>query len=171
MNEVREIVTRAVVAKGKKTMHINHFIKNNVHPYSILGCWIINHEFEAEMNGDMVDLTGQFEINIWYSSLENTRTEVLREKVNYKKDIKVKQIVKEYMENSDDVLAKILQHPTVNNARIVDDEIEVDISFEILAEVIGETKMQITVFTQNEVNDDDITDIDMEINEEFLKDK
>ena len=64
MNEVREIVTKAVVAKGKKTMHISHNLKTNVHPYSILGCWIINHEFEASKIDDIVDINGSFEVNI-----------------------------------------------------------------------------------------------------------
>ena len=36
MNEVREIVTKAVVAKGKKVMHISHQLETTVHPYSIL---------------------------------------------------------------------------------------------------------------------------------------
>ena len=47
MNEVREIVTRAVVSKGKKTFHLTEQIKASEKPYSILGCWIINNEFEA----------------------------------------------------------------------------------------------------------------------------
>ena len=37
MNEVREIVTKAVVAKGKKAMHITHNIQTTAHPYSVLG--------------------------------------------------------------------------------------------------------------------------------------
>jgi len=45
MNEVREIVTKAVVAKGKKAMHITHNIQTTTNPYSVLGCWIINHDY------------------------------------------------------------------------------------------------------------------------------
>ena len=41
----------------------------------------------------------EFEVNIWYSTEENSRTDVLREKVAYKKDIKVKRIVNEYLKN------------------------------------------------------------------------
>ena len=167
MNEVREIVTKAIVAKGKKAMHITYTIKTTKHPYSVLGCWIINHEFEAIRNNDIVDINGEFEVNIWYSTEENTKTDVLREKVVYKKDIKVKRIVNEYLKNSDDVLAKIIKHPTVTNAKIIDDEIIIDVDLEVLAEVIGETKMQVTVFTPV-VNDDDIEDLDIEVNEDFL---
>ena len=168
MNEVREIVTKAIVAKGKKVMHISHDLHTNEHPYSILGCWIINHEFEANKKDNVIDVEGQLEVNIWYSTEENTKTDVLRETVKYHKDIKIKRIVNEYSKNSDDVLAKILRHPTVTNAKIIDDVIRLEIEFEILAEVIGETKMQVTVFMPLDVLEDDIEDLDIEVNEDFL---
>ena len=169
MNEIREIVTKAVVAKGKKAMHISHKIETTAQPYSIFGCWVINHEFEASINNLVVDIDGSFEVNIWYSTEENSKTDVLREKVGYHKDIKVKKIVDSYLQNNDDVLAKILKHPTVVKARIVNDAIELDIDFEILAEVIGETKMQVTVFSANDDLNEDIDDLDIEINEDFIK--
>lgn len=168
MNEVREIVTKAVIAKGKKAMHINHNILTTTHPYSVLGCWIINHEFEASLDNQVVDINGEFEVNIWYSTDENCKTDVLREKVSYKKDIKVKKIVNDYMKNTDDIIARIIKHPTVTNAKIIDDEIKLDIDLEILAEVIGETKMQVTVFLPTQSLDDDIDDLDIEVNEDFL---
>lgn len=83
-------------------------------------------------------------------------------KINNERRITVK--------NSDDVLAKILKHPTVTNAKIIEDEIKLDIDLEILAEVIGETKMQVTVFTPV-VEEEDIDDLDIEVNEDFLNDK
>lgn len=169
MNEVREIVTKAVVAKGKKVMHISHQLETTVHPYSILGCWIINHEFEAVKKNDLINIDGTFEVNIWYSTDENTKTDVLREKIPYFKDIKVKKIVSNYLKNTDDVLAKILRHPTVTGAKIDNDIINLEIEFEILAEVIGETKMQVTILTPLEVIDEeDIEDLDIEVNEDFL---
>lgn len=168
MNEVREIVTKAVVAKGKKLIHISHELNTTVHPYSILGCWIINHEFEASKRDNIVDVLGNLEVNIWYSTEENTKTDIIRETISYKKDIKIKKIVTNYLKNSDDILAKILKHPKVTDARIVNDAILLEIEFEILAEVIGETKMQVTVFTPIDEIDDDIEDLDIEVNEDFL---
>lgn len=168
MNEVREIVTKAVVAKGKKLIHISHELNTTVHPYSILGCWIINHEFEASKRDNIVDVFGNLEVNIWYSTEENTKTDIIRETISYKKDIKIKKIVTNYLKNSDDILAKILKHPKVTDARIVNDAILLEIEFEILAEVIGETKMQVTVFTPIDEMDDDIEDLDIEVNEDFL---
>ena len=168
MNEIREIVTRAVVAKGKKVMNISEKVNTQEKPYSILGCWVINHEFEATKINNTVKLDGEFEINIWYSTNNNTRTDILREVITYKKDIETKTIVKEYLENSDDILARIIQHPTVTNAKILEDVVEVDITFEIVAEIIGETKMKVTVFKEAENWEEEIDELDMELNEDFL---
>ena len=128
----------------------------------------ITHEFEGSRNDDLIDINGSFEVNIWYSTEQNMKTDIIREKVTYKKDIKVKRIVTEYLKNSDDILVKILKHPTVTNAKIIDGEIKIDVDFEILAEVIGETKMQVTVFTPVTI-DEDIEDLDIEVNEDFLR--
>lgn len=168
MNEIREIVTRAVVAKGKKVFNITEKVRTNEKPYSILGCWVINHEFEATKLNNTVILDGEFEINIWYSTTNNTRTDILRESITYKKNIETKTVVKEYLENSDDILARIIQHPTVTNAKILDDCIELDITFEIVAEIIGETKMKVTVFKEAENWEEEIDELDLELDENFL---
>ena len=168
MNEIREIVTRAVVAKGKKVLDLTEKILSKDKIYSILGCWIINHEFEATKINNVVKLDGEFEVNIWYSTQNNTKTDILKEVIYYKKDVNTKQIVKGYLENTDEILARILEHPTVINAKIENDGVVVDISFEVLAEIIGETKMKVTILKEEENFDTEIDAIDMDINENFL---
>lgn len=166
MNDIREIVTKAIIAKGKKTITLEEKFKPDVKAYSILGCWIINHEFEAMKNDNVVTITGEFEVNVWTSHNNNSKTDINRKKITYQTDIVTKQIVTDFIENSEDVLARIIQHPTCTNAKIIDDEIELDIVFQIAAEVIGETKMQVTVFNQPENWE---PELENEINEDFLK--
>ena len=168
MNEIREIVTRAVVAKGKKVFNLVEKIRTTEKPYSILGCWIINHEFEASKINEVIKLDGEFEVNIWFSTNNNTKTDIIRETITYKKEIVTKTIVKDYLENTDDILARIIQHPTVTNAKIIDDTVQLDITFEIIAEIIGETKMKVTVFKEVENWEEEIDTLDMDINENFL---
>lgn len=43
MANYREIVTKAVIAKGKKLFTSNGEVKVNNTPSTILGCWVINH--------------------------------------------------------------------------------------------------------------------------------
>ena len=168
MNEIREIVTRAVVAKGKKVFNLVEKVRTSEKPYSILGCWIINHEFEASKINEVVKLDGEFEVNIWFSTNNNTKTDIIRENITYKKEIITKTVVKDYLENTDDILARIIQHPTVTNAKIIDDTVQLDITFEIIAEIIGETKMKVTVFKEVENWEEEIDTLDMDINENFL---
>ena len=167
MNEIREIVTKAVVAKGKKVFNLTKKVKTNEKPYSILGCWIINHEFEATKDDQYVTIDGSFEVNIWYSLQNNSKTDVTRKRITYQEKIKTKQIVNDYIEDSDDIMARIVEHPTCTNAFIEDNVIHIDISLEILAEIIGETKMQVTVFQSDEIVDDE-EDFENQINENFL---
>ena len=169
MNEVREIVTRAVIAKGKKIFRIKELVKPTNETYSILGCWVINHEFEASLQEKKVDLNGSFEINVWYAYDNNTRTDVARATAIYEGTVKVREIISDNIGGTCDVIARILQQPTCTNAVITDDGIEVDVVFEVLVEVIGETKMMVTVFNCVD-NVEPIDDFENEINEDFLND-
>ena len=72
MNDVREIVTRAVLAKGRKKFKLKEPVLVNADVSSVLGCWIINHQFETELNNKEVIVKGTFENNIWYSADNNT---------------------------------------------------------------------------------------------------
>ncbi len=167
MNDIREIVTRAVVGKGKKQIQLSEVVLPANKPDAILGCWIINHEFEAEKKNN-VEINGSFEVNIWYSFDGNRKTEVSKHIVNYFDETKVRQTVNEYTNLNNEVSVKILQHPTCENAIIENKNIKLDISFEILAEVIGEAKMRVSILSPIETIEEEIEYEDMGINEEFL---
>ena len=83
MAEYREIITKAVVAKGRKFTQSHHTICPPHNPSSILGCWIINHQYEAQKVGKKVEVHGSYDINVWYSHSDNTKTSVVTERVDY----------------------------------------------------------------------------------------
>ncbi len=168
MNDVREIVTRAVLAKGRKKFKLKETVLVNADISSVLGCWIINHNFETELNNKEVVIKGSFENNIWYSADNNSRTDVAKSTTEYSGVIKVKEVLNDNISNHCDVVARILQQPTCTNALITKDGIEIDIVFEVLVEVIGETKMMVNVINTTCV-DDDLDMLENEINEDFLE--
>lgn len=43
VNKFKEIVTKAIVGKGKKTFRNNYEIALEDEVDTVLGCWIINH--------------------------------------------------------------------------------------------------------------------------------
>ncbi|HHZ11978.1 MAG TPA: outer spore coat protein CotE [Acholeplasmataceae bacterium] len=169
MNEIREIVTKAIVGKGKKLIKIKENVTPRFEAFSILGVWVINHEFEAMLaEENRVEISGNFEIHIWYSHDDNTKTDIAKKVVSYTQSVNTRQIVREVTDNSRDVIVRIIQQPTCTNAKLVGSEIEAEIVFEVVAEVIGETKMMVTVFTQVENFEPIDDDFENEINENFL---
>ncbi|MCK9470933.1 MAG: outer spore coat protein CotE [Bacilli bacterium] len=170
MNEIREIVTKAVVGKGKKIIRLNDVVNANHEAFSILGCWVINHEFEGNLvDGNKISLLGSFEIDVWYAYDNNTKTDIAKKVVNYEEAIKTRQIVKDVSDDAKDIIIRILQQPTCTNAKISDDGLEVEIIFEVIGEIIGETKMLVTVFQSNEIVEPADDDFENEINENFIK--
>lgn len=167
MNDVREIVTRAVLAKGRKKFKLKETVLVDLDVSSVLGCWIINHQFKTELNGKEVVVEGTFENNIWYSADDNSRTEVARSTTEYRDVVKVKEVLNDNISDHCDVVARILQQPTCTNALITNEGIEIDVVFEVLVEVIGETKMMVNVVNCNQ-QDDDLDMLENEINEDFL---
>ncbi|WML49217.1 outer spore coat protein CotE [Neobacillus sp. PS3-34] len=146
MGEYREIITKAVVAKGRKFTQSNHTICPAHSPTSILGCWIINHKYEAKKIGKTVEIHGSYDINVWYSYNDNTKTEVVTERVTYHDVIKLKYRDHDVIDDKE-VIARVLQQPNCVEAVISPNgnKIIVHVEREFLVEVIGETKVCVKV--------------------------
>ena len=87
----REIVTKAVVGKGRKYYKNVYDISVSDDVSNVLGCWIINHTFKGrEENGHIV-IEGKFDCNIWYSYDNDTKTTVKSEEISYREVVFVNQ--------------------------------------------------------------------------------
>lgn len=174
MSQYREIITKAVVAKGRKFTKANHTVCPDNDPTSILGCWIINHTYEAKKHGKKVEIAGYYDINIWYSYCNNTKTEVRTEKVPYKDTIKLK-YRDQTVYDDNEVIAKVIQQPNCIECLITPDgeKISVHVEREFLVEIIGETKVCVSV-KENGCSDEESWELEVddeelaEINPDFL---
>lgn len=177
MSEIREIVTKAIVEKGKKEIRFTSVVSSINDVESILGCFILNHSFSANRVQGAVEINGQFELNVWYSHSSNTKTDVVKQAVSYEKVVKTKKVIKSYLEDDNDVIVKILKQPVCEDARIVDDHIEIEVVLEVECEVIGETKIKVSVlegaqlYDPQDDEDDDFNDIEAAINPHFINEK
>ena len=79
----REIVTKAVIAKGKKKYKNEYEITVDEEPTTVLGCWIINHDFSAHDDNGRVKINGSFDANVWYSYDNDTKTKVASKHITY----------------------------------------------------------------------------------------
>ena len=175
MGEYREIFAKAVVAKGRLFTQSNHTISPAHNPTSILGCWIINHKYNAKKVGKTVEIHGTFDINVWYSFNDNTKTEVVTERVQYTDVIKLKYRDHDCLDDSE-IVARVLQQPNCVEAVISPNgnRIIVNSEREMLVEVIGETKICVKVNPEGCKDDDDDWGMDVddeefeELNPDFL---
>ena len=153
--------------RDRKTFSNHYNLTPEQVPTTILGCWVINHNFKGYKNGDKIEVDGSCDVNIWYAYDNNTQTEIARAKTTYQGVIKVRDIVCDATTDHKDVIVRILQQPTCTNACINDGNIEVEVVFDALAEIIGETKMMVNVYNCNDTFDT-IDNFENEINEDFI---
>lgn len=168
MSEIREIVTKAVIAKGRKCFRINQCIPVSDDAGNVLGCWVINHTINSNLGLSATEVCGQFDVNVWYANTDNTETKIAAATINYKENIKIREISCDNVTRYSEVQVKVLQNPTCTNACITENGIELEVVFELLVEVIGETKIMVTVFNCQE-SFDPIDDFENEINENFIQ--
>ncbi len=165
MTEYREIITKSVVAKGRKYVKAKHTVQPPHKPSSILGCWIINHKYAAKKSGHKIEVNGSYELNVRYSHHHNTKTSVIIENVNYKDEINLRYRDND-VRNDHEVIVRVLQQPNCIEGEISDkgQYIVVHAEREIAAECVGEIKVCVA-FTHEQPSDNDWEDYDL--NEEL----
>ena len=173
----KEIVTKAVIGKGKKNITTSNSIKPEILPTTILGCWVINHNFQGVKSGDKIRIDGSYDVNIWYSCEDDTKTEVVRQHNNYSETVQVRRRV-DSDTSREEVIVRSLSQPTCTKAEIIDGTIHYTIEKELGIELVGDTKVKIAI-DENEDPWDDLVDseedridnaIDQEVSEDYLQD-
>lgn len=160
--EYREIIVKAVCGKGRKFTQATHSVSPSHRPSSILGCWVINHLYNAKKKSeDTVEVNGSYDINVWYSYNDNTKTEVVTERVTYCDYIPLSVKDDNCITDDCDVIAKVLQQPNCLECKISNQghKIIVEIEREFLVKIIGETKVNVRV-NPKDINWDDEDDED-----------
>ena len=83
MSNYREIVTKAVIGKAKKTSGNKFNVQTEERPDTVLGCWVINNTFNGTNNRGSVLINGAFDVNVWYSYDNDTKTAVSTQRFTY----------------------------------------------------------------------------------------
>lgn len=172
MATYKEIVTKAVIGKGKKNFSEVYTITPEIVPTTVLGCWVINHNFKGYPNSSKIVVDGSFDVNIWYSYDGDTKTNVISKKITYSNTSLVS--VKNGGEITPDteVIIRSLKQPTCSKVEIVDGNISFTIENELGIEIIGDTKAKILVEEEEEpweiINDQIEEQIDKEVNENYV---
>ena len=172
----KEIVTKAIIGKGKKYYKNSYTIETENEPTTVLGCWVINHKFKGSEVGGKIVVDGSFDVNIWYSYDNDTKTTVITKKISYSESVMVRQ-----SESTDstvrDIVVRSLKQPNCTNAKENGKSISIEIEKELGIEIVGDTKVKVAVEDEEEpwdiiedveYNDNVAKEIDNSIDKDYL---
>ena len=178
MASFKEIVTKAIIGKAKKTSVSEFSITPELKPDTILGCWVINHRFNGVNNGGIVNIDGNFDVNVWYSYDNDTITAVSTQTFNYQDKMPVHLKDNATLTNNEEIIVRSLKQPTVTNVSVSDGVVKLNVEKELGVEVVGDTKIKVSIEEEEDdyeiISDEDIlSDASEEaieqIDEEYLK--
>jgi len=179
MNEIREILTKAVIGKGSRKFDLTAMMPETAGLVDrVLGAVMTQHLVTATKSGNSIEISGSYEVHVWYTYEDDKKTEIVRMAVDYGDVIVLENALREHLLASDELVAEELVAPYATDVRIEGGVIHVDVSLEVVAEVIGETKMRVAILgpvvetVRAEIAfdpDDDLAEIDAAIQPDFLE--
>ena len=175
MANYREIISKAIISKGKKTFNQKDSVKVSNMVSTVLGCWVINHQFNGIKQNNQIVINGSYDINIWYSYDNDTKTDVVKESHTYTEIVKMNNIDLDY--DNTNIIVRSLTDPKCVDVKIASDKINYQVDLELGIELAGDIKMKVMVddnldeYTLIEDGNRDIDkEIDNEIKEDYIKD-
>ena len=172
----KEIVTKAIIGKGKKNTNLDHSVIVDDNINTVLGCWVINHIFNGTNTNGNVTINGSYDINIWYSYDNNTKTNVIVKRFNYSDTMNVKIKENSELSNTSEIIVRALSQPSVTDVNLDNNTINLSVHKEMGVEVVGDTTVRVSVddefedyeeiIDENE-NNTEVSE-NIEINEDYL---
>ena len=146
----RDIITKAVIGKGKKEIKNTYKLNCPNPPSTVLGCWVINHQCKGIKEKDYIELVGSYDINLWYSHDEDSKTDVATKHVEYQERIKVPFEEKIDDDQEVEIVIRKLVEPTCDDVDINKSMVTVDIQKTLGVEVVAETSLTIMTEPKND---------------------
>ncbi len=173
MSNFKEIVTKTIVGKGRKTSSDNYSLTPENTPNTVLGCWVINHTFSGTNNKNEVKINGSFDINVWYSYDNDSKTAVTTRNFTYQDLMRLRVKDLSSLSNDNEIIVRSLKQPTVQDVKIKGNDVYLTIEKELGVEIVGEGKVKIAI-EDDELPWDDVYEeepsID-EVKEDYVKEE
>lgn len=146
--------------------------------YNFLSPTVITHKFKGYQADDKVGVNGSFDINIWYSYENDSKTAVINQTINYNDTFNVRVREDADLSGDTDIIVRSLKQPTCSEVNIKDGKtISFNIEKELGVEIVGETKMKIAIEEEeepweeivDEVDEETLNEIDEKVDENYIK--
>lgn len=180
MEKYREIVTKAVIGKGKKSFTNHYSLIPEQIPSTILGCWVINHKFNGTKEKEKIRVKGTCDVNIWYSYENDTKTIVTKQTIEYDELLSVIRKRESDINSSEEIIVRSLKQPSCTKVEINNNIIEYDIEKELGIEIVGDAKVRVAIDDEEDdweeiIDEKDeknlMDEIEKEVDENFINEE
>ena len=139
---LKEILTRAVLSKGKIDSKETVKIESKQAPSKLIGCWIINNHYLPIVENEELFLEGSYDIHLWYAISEDKDSTLEKKTIQYKTRVGFDEKI-----NCNEVDFKVYcnEYPHCLNMEIVDGKALLNIVQKYSIDAIGETKFVVDV--------------------------
>ena len=151
-----------------------HSINAVNEPSTILGVWVINHNFNGVKNNDEIQINGSYDVNIWYSYDNDTKTEVVRETEHYSEVVRMRNRDTDSLDEQ--IIVRSLKQPNCVKVEINGNSIDYVIEKELGIELVGDVKVKIQADEEEDPWDEIVEEnvesleekIDKEVKEDYI---
>lgn len=155
----REIVTKAVLGKGKIANEGEIIVSDLMDVSKILGCWVINHNYTSVFDNNKVFAKGKYDIHVWYGCNSDSDTNIYKRTVDYNEEFDLIMKNKEDINQNNEFIIKCLKYPTCSGLSLNEDgKISVKINKELQLDVIGEAKLRVQISDEEWINNSEELD-------------
>lgn len=137
---------------------------------------IITHKFKGYKTNDKIGVSGTYDVNIWYSYDNDSKTTVVNKNISYDDLFNVRLKESADLSNDTDIIVRTLKQPNCLGVNINNKTISFDIEKELGVEVVGETKVKIAIEEDEDpwdVIDDELSGKDIEnidkVSDDYIK--
>lgn len=107
----------------------------------LLSPYIMSHNFSGTKNGDAISINGSYDVNIWYSYDNDTKTDVVKVTNSYNEIIHMREANSDA--SSEEIIVRSLKQPNCIKTEINNNKIDYSIEKELGIELVGDVKVKI----------------------------
>lgn len=157
---LKEIVTKAVVSKGKIVDSNEIELEVGENANKAIGCWVINHNYLSLVENNKVYASGYYDIHIWYALNDSNDTTILKKTIEYKQEFSMDN--NSFDRENSEYKMYCIEYPNCTNLQLVDNKFVVTIKKGLAVDVVGESKLLV------QVSDNAIKEEDLGINPNYM---
>lgn len=170
MSSYREILTKAIIAKGDKEISEEKVMEVEEEISRSLGCWVINHKSDIKREENKIFIEGSYQVFVWYGFDQDTNCKLHSQVYTFKDEIPYT-----FSDNEEDLNDKneikkyISKQPTCVKLSHEGKKITFIIERSYSIDLIGETKLTIKVSEASAMKEE--TDFTSQINTDYILEK